>query len=169
MASLKKRGDTFYIQFYVGTNQRRLSTNTDSFQLAKEKLRQFESAQMRGDDNPLPTKTDIAAVVTAYVNHIRTVKTAKSAQTDIYYLRDAFGPICEALQITCRKIGPASKKRPPKRGQDRRRRAVTISATCFEQIGTADISAFISGQVQNRGLVLQRVRKTFKKRLFIID
>jgi integrase len=152
MASLKKRGDVFYIQFYVGASQRRISTSTDNYQLAKEKLRQFESAQMRGDDNPLPTRTDISAVVTAYVNHMRTMKTAKSAQTDIYYLRDAFGPICEALQITSRKIGPASKKRPPKPGQDRRRRPLTIAAPCFEQIGTGDIAAFISGQVQSRGL-----------------
>ena len=51
MASLKKRpgNPVYYIQFYVGTRQRRISTDTDSFQLAKEKLRQFESAQARGD------------------------------------------------------------------------------------------------------------------------
>jgi hypothetical protein len=63
----------------VTIGQRRISTNTDSYQLAKEKLRQFESAQMRGDDNPLPTRTDISAVIKAYVNHIRIVKTPKSA------------------------------------------------------------------------------------------
>ena len=57
------------------------------------------------------------------MNHIRTVKTAKKLQTDIYYLRDAFGPICPALQITSRKPSLAAKKRPPKDGQDRRRRA----------------------------------------------
>jgi hypothetical protein len=73
MASLKQRGDVFYIQYYVGTVQKRISTGTNSYQLAKEKLRQLESAQLRGDDNPLPTRTPIADVVTAYVNHIRTV------------------------------------------------------------------------------------------------
>ena len=39
------------------------------------------------------TRTAIADVLTAYVSHIRTIKTAKSAQTDTYYLRDAFGPV----------------------------------------------------------------------------
>ena len=49
MASLKKRGSTFYIQYYQGTQQRRISTAIDSLQISKEKLRQFESSQMRGD------------------------------------------------------------------------------------------------------------------------
>ncbi len=81
MASLKKRGPVNYIQFYVGTQQRRLSTETGTFQIAKEKLRQFESAEARGDSS-LPSKTPIADVLTAYVTHIRATKTAKSAQTD---------------------------------------------------------------------------------------
>src|SRR5690606_25303660 len=140
------------IQYYVGGQQRRISTNTDSYQLAKEKMRQLESAQARGDDNPLPTRTAIAEVLTAYVAHIRTVKTATSAQTDIYYLRDAFGPCCEALQVTSRKVSPKAKKRPPIPGQDRRRRAQVIEAPCFEQITTAQVAAFISAQVASRGL-----------------
>lgn len=44
-------------------------------QIAEEKLRQFESARMRGDDFPLPTRMPIADTVTAYVEHIRAVKT----------------------------------------------------------------------------------------------
>jgi integrase len=152
VASLKKRGSVFYIQYYLGGQQRRVSTDTDNLQIAKEKLRQFESAQVQGDLNPLSARTPIADVVAAYVEQIRTVKTAKSAQTDIYYLRDAFGPICSAVQVTSRKLSAATKKRPPKDGQDRRRRAKVIEAQCFEHITTADISAFISGQVRSRGL-----------------
>src|SRR3954469_7997876 len=79
MASLVQRGDVHYIQFRLSGKLRRISTQTDSLQIAKEKLRQFESSQMRGDLNPLPTKTPIADVVNAYVEQIRTVKTAKSA------------------------------------------------------------------------------------------
>jgi hypothetical protein len=91
VASLKKRGWIFYVQYYLSGEQRRVSTDTDNLQIAKEKLRPFESAGMRGYLNLLPTKTPIADVVTAYVEHICAVKTAKSPQTDIYYLRDAFG------------------------------------------------------------------------------
>jgi integrase len=63
-----------------------------------------------------------------------------------------FGPICPELEITSRKVSTAAKKRPPKEGQDRRRRALVIEAPSFEQITTAQIAAFISGQVQSRGL-----------------
>lgn len=115
MASLKKRGPVYYIQFYQGEKQRRISTETESFQQAKEKLRQFESVQARGEDSPLPTKTPIVDVLTAYVAHVRATKTAKSAQTDIYYLRDAFGPCCEAVKVTSRKLSSKTKKRPPNR------------------------------------------------------
>jgi hypothetical protein len=85
MASLRKRGSVYYLSYYVGGKEIRTSLDTDSFQIAKERQRQFESAQLRGENIPLPTRTPIADIVTAYVNHIRTVKTPKSAQTDIYY------------------------------------------------------------------------------------
>ena len=152
MASLIDRNGVYYIQYCVSGKARRVSTGTESLQLAKEKLRQFESAQMRGEENPLPSRTPIADVVSAYVAHIRVIKTAKSAQTYIYYLREVFGPICDALKITSRKISPAAKKRPPKPGQDRRRKGKVIERPSFEEITTSDISAFISGQVQSKGL-----------------
>jgi hypothetical protein len=61
MASLKQRGDTYYHQFYLlGKKQRRINLDTNSYQIAKEKLRQFESAQARGDTQPLSTKTSVA-------------------------------------------------------------------------------------------------------------
>ena len=45
MASLKKRGDGYYLQFYLhGGRQRRVNLRNDSYQLAKEKQRRFESA-----------------------------------------------------------------------------------------------------------------------------
>ena len=151
MASLKKRGKSYQIQYYVGKNQRRIGLGPVPLQIAKEKLRQFESARLRGGDIPLPTRTPVANVVTAYVEHIRSVKTPKSAQTDIYYLREAFGPICPALEITSRKVTQACKKRPrPK--QDRRRRVATLDAACFEAITTAHLAGFISTHTRTRGL-----------------
>ncbi|HWB52842.1 MAG TPA: tyrosine-type recombinase/integrase [Tepidisphaeraceae bacterium] len=153
MASLKRRGEGYYLQYYLpGKKQRRINLHTDCFQIAKEKLRRFESAQLMGDELPLPTRTPVAQVVSAYVNHIRITKTSKSAQTDTYYLRDAFGPICQALCVTSRKISPRVKKRPPKPGQDRRFRASVIERQFFEQITTADIASFITSRVSSRGL-----------------
>ena len=60
MASLMKRKKNYYLQWRVGKKLKRRSLGTTSLQIAKEKLRQFESAFYRGEDNPLPTKTPLA-------------------------------------------------------------------------------------------------------------
>ena len=152
MASLKKRPNgTFQIQYYVAGKQKRYTLGKIPLQLAKEKLRQFESAQLRGDDNPLPTKTPIAVIVQAYVEHVRATKTAKSAQTDIYYLREAFGPICEGVQITSRKPSEAARKRAIVEPKNRKR-VVPIEANHFEDITTAEVHRFITTHTQRRGL-----------------
>ena len=96
MAYLFKRGSVYYVKFYVAGKQKEKSLGTGIFQIAKEKQRLFESARAKGENLPMPTRTPIADIVTAYVAQIRTAKTAKSAQTDIYYLRDVFGPVCDA-------------------------------------------------------------------------
>ena len=66
MASLKKRGKTFYAQYYVGSRQVRKCLRTTTLQVAKEKLRQIESAQLYGSKLPLPTKTPLDKVLSAY-------------------------------------------------------------------------------------------------------
>ena len=140
MAGLKQRGSIWYLTYYANNKKRAVSLDTESLQIAKEKKRQFESAQARGGASFLLTRTPIPDVLTGYVEHIRAIKTAKSAQTDLYYLRDMFGPPCAALKITGRKVGPKSRKRKPREGQDRRRRAPVIEAMSFEAITTTDIS-----------------------------
>ncbi|MFA5517141.1 MAG: hypothetical protein WDA20_12715 [Desulfuromonadales bacterium] len=91
MASLKRRGKTYYAQYYLGGQQKRVCLGTESLQIAKEKIRQIESALARGTDIPLPTKTPIPEILTAYVQQLRAVKTERNAQRDIFYLREAFG------------------------------------------------------------------------------
>ena len=153
MASLVQRGESFYVQWRIGGKIRRRSLGTDNLQIANEKLRQFESARVRGDDLPLPTRTNIADIVSRYVEHIRTAKMAKSAQTDVYYLRQVFGPICPALQINSRKASVRAMKKPPKLGQDRRFKMSTLDVSYLEEVATADIANFISAHVRSRGLV----------------
>ncbi len=152
MASLVKRNKKYYVQWRVGGKIKRRSLWTDNLQIAKEKLRQFESAQVRGEELPLPTRTDITEIISRYAEHMRTIKTAKSAQTDIYYLRQVFGPICPALQINSRKSSIRSMKKPPKPGQDRRFKMSTLDISHLEEITTADIANFIGAHVRSRGL-----------------
>ncbi len=146
MASLKKRGKTYYAQYYIGTKQKRVCLNTDSLQIAKEKVRQIESALVRGTDIPLPTKTPIPKVVSAYCDYLYTVKTARNVQRDIYYLRETFGPICPALEMKNPRISAKCKKRRAKHP------IPPIEANHFEQITTADIASFIAAQVRSKAL-----------------
>src|SRR5437868_1364739 len=60
---LRPGSSTFYIQHMVSGKAKRVSTGTNSLQIAKERLRQFESARHRGEDSPLPSRTPIATVV----------------------------------------------------------------------------------------------------------
>ena len=154
MAFLQKRNKTYYLHDRIGGRLVRTSLKTDLLQIAKEKLRKYESAKLHGLDSPLPTRTPIEDVVTAYVQHIRTTKTPKSAQTDIYYLRDMFGPVCDALKITSRNPSEKTRKRPRRKNQvsDKRRRTAVIEASCFEHITTSQTTAFIGDQVRSRGL-----------------
>ncbi len=145
MACLKKRGKTYYAQYYLGGVQKRVSLGTNSLQVAKEKIRQIESAMARGTDIPLPTKTPIADVVKAYVDYLHTVKTPRNAQRDIYYLREAFGPVCPTLKLKNENISAKGKKRPG-------RSPGIIQTNYFEQITTTDIAQHIATQVRNKGL-----------------
>ena len=128
MASLIKRGKIYYAQYSVGNKLKRVSLETDSKQIAKEKIRSLETALFRGDDSPLPTKTPISKVVAAYIEHMRTRKTATSIKRDISYLRETFGPICPDLIIKNQKNSLNRKKHHNKHPQ------TYIEANCFEQI-----------------------------------
>ncbi|MFA9477754.1 hypothetical protein ACERK3_05535 [Phycisphaerales bacterium AB-hyl4] len=81
MASLIKREKTYYLQDRIGGKLKRWSLKTSAYQVAKERLRQYESAQAQGIDNPLHTRTPIGQVLEAYAKHIRASKTPKMAQT----------------------------------------------------------------------------------------
>lgn len=142
MASLKKRGKTYYAQYYQGGQQKRVSLRTSTLQVAKEKIRRIESALMQGSDIPLPT----TEVVTAYVEHLRTIRAERNVQRDTYYLREAFGSICPAISIKNSRISQKAKKRPCKDIPK------PILANYFEQVTTADIAQHIASQVRSKGL-----------------
>lgn len=146
MAGLISRGDVYYAVYYVGKKQKRVSLETSTLQLAKEKLRQLESSLYRGNDNPLPSKTPIAKVVAAYIEGMRSRKTAKSVQRDISYLRAMFGPICGDLELKNSKIGQKAIKRPSSKAPS------YIEANYFEQLTTADFANFIASQVRRKAL-----------------
>lgn len=44
-----------------------------NYQIAKKKLRQFDSAEARDEATPLSTQTPVAEVITQYIQHMRDV------------------------------------------------------------------------------------------------
>lgn len=143
MASLIKRGKVYYALYYIGGRQKRISLETSSLQIAKEKKRQLESALLRELELPFPTKTPIGTVVQAYVEHMQVVKSKRSVIRDTSYLREMFGPVCPALEVKNEKNSERARRNLPR---------TPIEANCFEQVTTADIASFIADQIRRKGL-----------------
>ena len=143
MAGLIKRGKTYYAFFSIGGKQKRVSLETASLQVAKEKVRQIESALVRGLEIPLPTKTPVGDVVEAYIQHMKTVKTTRSVIRDMSYLREVFGQVCPTLTIKNEKNSKRARKNYTRN---------TILVTYIEQLTTADIASFISNRVRQTGI-----------------
>lgn len=170
MAHLYKRGKRYHLKYYVNGLQKEKSLGTDSYQVARELQRRFESGLANGVAAPLPGRTPIPGVLEAYVQHIRAVKTAKSAQTDIYYLREVFGAICEGLVITSRKA-PVRPRKASKAGEakpDGRRKPPMVRASHFEAITTQQIAEFIDYKVREQSIAPKTANhyRSILRRLF---
>ena len=83
MAGLFKRGKIYYAVYYVGGKERRKSLGTTSYQVAKTKLRKLESSIDSGKENQQPTKTPLPDIVSAYIDHMRTIKTKNGLRVDL--------------------------------------------------------------------------------------
>lgn len=62
MAYLFQRGNRYHLKYYIAGKQKEASLRTSSLQVAREKMRKFESALATGNDSTLPTHTDVAQI-----------------------------------------------------------------------------------------------------------
>jgi len=139
MASLRKRGKIYYASHYVNGKEHRTSLDTTSRQIAKERLRNFETAVARGAlDDVLPTKTPVAEIVGAYAAYIKGAKSKNGVKVDFWYLRRIFGPVCPLLARDSDKT--------------QTRKVDRLQAKYLEDIRTPDISSFIARRVQEDGI-----------------
>ena len=145
-STLKKRGEVYYLHYFENGVRKRLSLGTDSLRIAQEKQRQFDSARVRGHDNPLPTQTSLPRIVQAYIRHMQARRTKHGVTAEISRLRKIFGPICPELEHgqRCRKelLIPV----------DGRLRDPVIAAVYLEQITTEQVAEFIRERVQRYDL-----------------
>jgi integrase len=149
VASLKRRGSVWFVQWYENEKQRRRSLGTESLQVAREKLRRFESAQYRGEGSPLSTRTPVGEIVEAYIDHMRAHRPQRSWKRDLSHLRESFGQCCPALTLDTSRAKKCRELRLP---GDRRKKLHPIAAAYLEEITTAAVSDFLSEQVRAKGL-----------------
>ncbi len=139
MASLKKRGKTYYARYYVNGKQKAVCLHTSSYPMAKQKLRAIESRLALGAESPMPTRTPLPEVLSAYIMNARITKTANTVKGEVYYLRDIFGPVCPELDQA--------------QALDRKHKhAPRIEASYLEQIRTVEIVGFLTERMRTRGL-----------------
>ncbi len=143
MAGLQKRGRIYYAIYRAGGRERRKSLETDSYQVARARLRKIETSLARGGDGGLPTKTPLHEIVQAYCQFLQTTKTRASTRANLSYLRWTFGPLCPELKGTGRQEKPGVTRE--------RRRAPRLEANYLEELTTGMVSEFITQIARVRG------------------
>ncbi len=97
MATLFRRGNTWWIYASCKGKRHRWSLRTTDQRIAKQKLRKHEyELQTRGLE--LPTVTPLEPFLESFCEHFETTRTRKGYKNDISYLRTIFGPVCPALE-----------------------------------------------------------------------
>lgn len=97
MASIYKRGKTWWISYHVGQRRVQRSLKTQSAREAEEIKKQYTAAE-RIDLLPEPSDTAIGPFLQKLCEYWRRVRKGKGAASDIGRLRQFFGPVCPALE-----------------------------------------------------------------------
>jgi integrase len=147
MASLYKRGDWFWIAYYLNGEHVQESLGTKSEQIAKEKKKRLEYELAIGDLQRA-SRLPIRMVLQKFCEHLEVTRTFKSYKNDVSRLRVFFGPICEALELGL--PGGAVKTDTPKRPADHYARA-HVKVTLLEDVSPAMINQFLAARIRNDG------------------
>jgi len=157
MAALYKRGRLWWVKFRHRGKLIRQSTQTANRQLARERGRLLEASVKDGRFALAAacTQTPLGELLEQFCEHLRATRTAKSAQNELYYLRQLFGPMCPALQVNSRKPLPDAERRrrlAALKPSELRPGREHIRVTFVEELSTADISRALTGRVRDRQL-----------------
>jgi len=147
MASLYKRGDRYWISYYLDGEHVCKSLRTTILKIAQEKKRKIEYELAIGDLQPV-SKLPLPKILSAFCQHLQTTRTYKSYKNDFSRLRVFFGPICPAL--TLRGPGqhcPGENVKPPKD----RYAGKHVKVKLLEDLTPELINRFLSARVEQDG------------------
>lgn len=157
MATLYKRGPIWWIKFHHRGRLFRKSLRTNNRQLARERSRSLETSVKDGGF-ALPaasTRTPLGHALEEFCLYLRTTRTAKSAQTDVYYLRQLFGPACPAMWINARRPmsdGERKKRIARLKPSDMRPGRDHLRPVFIEDLTTAEVSRALTTRMKKRSL-----------------
>lgn len=97
MATLYRRGKTWWVYTCTRGVRRRWSLRTSDERIAKQKLRKLQYEQASGDLE-LPSVTPLEPFLQTFCEYLETTRTRKSYKNDLSFLRTVFGPVCRALE-----------------------------------------------------------------------
>jgi len=101
MASIYRRGKTWWVHYYVGGRPVSRSLKTDSEREALEKKKRLEALDAT-DRLVRPSSIEIESFLQSFCEFLLASQTRGSARKDISYLRLFFGPRCDALKLGSR-------------------------------------------------------------------
>ena len=147
MACLYKRGERFWIAYYLDGKLVQRSLRTTNTRVARDKKRKIEYELAIGDLHAA-SKLPLSAVLEAFCSHLRTIRTHKSYKNDVSRLRVFFGPISELLKPGV--PGDKNGKRHLKAVADKYAGA-HVKARLLEDVTPEVINRFIAGRLKQDG------------------
>lgn len=155
MASIYKRGRTWWIQYRVGGKNVQRSLNTTNEQVARKKKKQFEGLEVTGQLD-LPSKTPIVPFLESFCAFLQQHRSTHSYKADASYLRGFFGPICKALM-------PGPRLRQGDEVVEARSSAWSphrVNVRFLEDITPLVVNHFITERVNRDGISPKTVNRT---------
>lgn len=149
MATLYRRGKTWWAYTCSGTKRLRWSLETTDERIARQKLRKIEYQQDTGELE-LPSHTPIDLFLQAFCEHLETIRSRKAYKNDLSYLRIFFGAVCEALKpgsTTNRRFAPQNPR--PVKDQFAR---LHVRIGTLEELSPGMIDEFITRRIKQDGI-----------------
>ena len=152
MASIYKRGKTWWVHYQVCGKSIQKSLNTTNQQVALKK-KQIEGLEAAGQFD-LPTRTPISTFLESFCASLNQRRTERAYRADISYLRSFFGPICPSLEP-----GPKKKRKPQKSKKKPSTKQASSVYRChvnvrfLEDVTPKLINHFITQRVDTDGIL----------------
>lgn len=151
MASIYRRGQTWWIHYYVEGQSASRSPKTTNKRIALDVKRNIEALEVTGQLGR-PSRIPIGPFLESFCEYLKRTQTPQGTRKDLSYLRVFFGPCCSALEPgtpTPRKYRRGDS--PPKKVEGPLvKRHVHVAA--LEQVTPKMVASFLRSRVVHDGI-----------------